>query len=106
MLFDAGYAGIDWPVEGGGRGASPVEQLIYLEELERAHAPYVGVNFVGLRGSDAHDAISWDATAGAYRRDTNRAGGVEGGITTGEPVVARVGDEAAGHAQPAGAEDR
>jgi hypothetical protein len=48
MLFDAGYAGIDWPVEGGGRGASPVEQLIYLEELERAHAPYVGVNFVGL----------------------------------------------------------
>ncbi|HXQ59537.1 MAG TPA: acyl-CoA dehydrogenase family protein [Acidimicrobiales bacterium] len=48
MLFDAGYAGIDWPVEGGGRAASPVEQLIYLEELERAHAPYVGVNFVGL----------------------------------------------------------
>ena len=48
MLFDAGYAGIDWPVEGGGRAASPVEQLIYLEELEHAHAPYVGVNFVGL----------------------------------------------------------
>jgi len=48
MLHDAGYAGIDWPVEVGGRGASPVEQLIYLEELERAHAPYVGVNFVGL----------------------------------------------------------
>lgn len=48
MLFDAGYAGIDWPLEGGGRGASPVEQFIYLEELERAHAPYVGVNFVGL----------------------------------------------------------
>jgi len=47
-LADAGYAGVDWPVEGGGRGASPVEQLIYLEELERAHAPYVGVNFVGL----------------------------------------------------------
>jgi len=48
MLYDAGYAGIDWPVEGGGRGASPVEQLIYVEELERAGAPYVGVNFVGL----------------------------------------------------------
>jgi len=48
MLYDAGYAGIDWPTDGGGRGASPVEQLIYLEELERAHAPYVGVNFVGL----------------------------------------------------------
>ena len=48
LLFEAGYAGVDWPVEGGGRGASPVEQLIYVEELERAHAPYVGVNFVGL----------------------------------------------------------
>ncbi|MHB1711029.1 MAG: acyl-CoA dehydrogenase family protein, partial [Acidimicrobiales bacterium] len=48
LLFEAGYAGVDWPVEGGGRGSSPVEQLIFKEELERAHAPYVGVNFVGL----------------------------------------------------------
>ena len=48
MLFDAGYAGINWPKEFGGRGASPTEQLIFLEESERAHAPYVGVNFVGL----------------------------------------------------------
>lgn len=47
-LFDAGYAGINWPVEAGGRGASPTEQLIFLEESERAGAPYVGVNFVGL----------------------------------------------------------
>jgi alkylation response protein AidB-like acyl-CoA dehydrogenase len=48
LLFDAGYAGVDWPADGGGRGASPVEELIFKEELERAHAPYVGVNFVGL----------------------------------------------------------
>ncbi len=47
-LFDAGYAGVDWPVEGGGRGSSPVEQLVFKEECERAGAPYVGVNFVGL----------------------------------------------------------
>jgi hypothetical protein len=47
-LFDAGYAGVDWPSEGGGRGASPVEQLIFKEECERAGAPYVGVSFVGL----------------------------------------------------------
>jgi len=46
-LFDAGYAGISWPVEYGGRGATLVEQLIYLEETTRAGAPYVGVNFVG-----------------------------------------------------------
>ena len=48
LLFDAGYAGVDWPVAGGGRGSTPVEELIFKEELERAHAPYVGVNFVGL----------------------------------------------------------
>ena len=47
-LYDAGYAGINWPAEVGGRGASPTEQLIFLEETEKAHAPYVGVNFVGL----------------------------------------------------------
>ena len=48
MLHDAGYAGINWPAEFGGRGASPTEHLIFLEETERADAPYVGVNFVGL----------------------------------------------------------
>ena len=48
QLFDAGYAGINWPSAFGGRGASPQEHLIFLEESERAGAPYVGVNFVGL----------------------------------------------------------
>ena len=48
LLFDAGYAGINWPKEYGGRGATPTEHLIFLEESERAGAPYVGVNFVGL----------------------------------------------------------
>jgi hypothetical protein len=48
LLFDAGYAGVDWPVEAGGRGSSPIEQLIFKEECERAGAPYVGVSFVGL----------------------------------------------------------
>ncbi|MEL7210566.1 MAG: acyl-CoA dehydrogenase family protein, partial [Actinomycetota bacterium] len=48
QLFDAGYAGINWPADFGGRGASPQEHLIFLEESERAGAPYVGVNFVGL----------------------------------------------------------
>ncbi|MDQ1395377.1 MAG: hypothetical protein QOG64_636, partial [Acidimicrobiaceae bacterium] len=48
MLFEAGYAGINWPKQFGGRGASLSEQLVFLEETERAHAPYVGVGFVGL----------------------------------------------------------
>jgi alkylation response protein AidB-like acyl-CoA dehydrogenase len=47
-LFDAGYAGINWPREYGGRDATLIEQLIYFEEIARANAPYVGVNFVGV----------------------------------------------------------
>jgi alkylation response protein AidB-like acyl-CoA dehydrogenase len=46
-LFEGGYAGLHWPAEFGGRGASPTEQLIFYEETARARAPYVGVNFVG-----------------------------------------------------------
>jgi len=44
-------------------------------------------------GSQAHDAIEVApemGTYGAYRRATNRAGGLEGGMTTGEELVARV----------------
>ena len=47
-LHAAGYAGINWPAQYGGRDASLTEQLVYYEELARANAPYVGVNFVGL----------------------------------------------------------
>jgi alkylation response protein AidB-like acyl-CoA dehydrogenase len=47
-LYDAGFAGINWPGEYGGRDASLTEQLVYHEEYARAKAPYVGVNFVGL----------------------------------------------------------
>jgi alkylation response protein AidB-like acyl-CoA dehydrogenase len=47
-LQKAGYAGIHWPREYGGRDASATEQLVYYEETARAGAPYVGVNFVGM----------------------------------------------------------
>lgn len=46
-----------------------------------------GFGLAGLRGSDAHDEIYRDER-GLYRK-TNRAGGVEGGISNGEEVVAR-----------------
>jgi len=49
-----------------------------------------GRTVAGGRGSVAHDAISWDADAGEYRRETARAGGIEGGMTTGDLLVARV----------------
>ena len=38
-LHEAGYVGIDWPREYGGRGASVMEQIILYEEMSRAQAP-------------------------------------------------------------------
>ncbi|WP_405735488.1 acyl-CoA dehydrogenase family protein [Streptomyces sp. NBC_00028] len=40
-LYDAGYADVHWD-------ASPTLRLIFLEETEKAGAPYVGAGFVGL----------------------------------------------------------
>ncbi|MET9924118.1 MULTISPECIES: acyl-CoA dehydrogenase [unclassified Streptomyces] len=47
-LYDAGYAGLHWPADAGGQAATPTQHLIFLEETEKAGAPYVGANFVGL----------------------------------------------------------
>jgi alkylation response protein AidB-like acyl-CoA dehydrogenase len=47
-LHDAGYAGVNWPKEFGGRGLPVTQQLVYLEEYARADAPYISVNFVGV----------------------------------------------------------
>ena len=43
----------------------------------------------GKRGSQVHDEITVDAD-GNLSRKTNRAGGLEGGISTGQPIVVRV----------------
>lgn len=40
-------------------------------------------------GSEVHDEITVDDDGNLYRK-TNRAGGLEGGITTGEPIIVRV----------------
>jgi chorismate synthase len=47
-----------------------------------------GIEVAGLPGSEAHDEIFYDDARGFYRQ-TNRAGGVEGGMTTGDPLVVR-----------------
>jgi len=46
-LADAGWAGVDWPVEYGGRGATVTESAIFFAELARARAP-LPANTLGL----------------------------------------------------------
>jgi alkylation response protein AidB-like acyl-CoA dehydrogenase len=46
-LYEAGWAGLSWPQEYGGRGATLVEQALFNEEVVRAQAPQV-VNVLGL----------------------------------------------------------
>jgi chorismate synthase len=47
-----------------------------------------GYDVAGLPGSLAHDEIFYSQDRGYYR-ETNRAGGVEGGMTNGDPLVVR-----------------
>ncbi|MES4886639.1 acyl-CoA dehydrogenase family protein [Streptomyces sp. NPDC096012] len=59
MLYDAGYADVHWD-------ASPTTRLIFLEETERAGAPYVGAGFVGLL--HAGPTIAAEGTPGQRAR--------------------------------------
>jgi chorismate synthase len=47
-----------------------------------------GFELAGKPGSLAHDEIFWSQERGFYR-ETNHAGGLEGGMTTGDPLYAR-----------------
>jgi chorismate synthase len=48
-----------------------------------------GVEAAALPGSSVHDEIAYDAEGRAFTRPTNRAGGLEGGITNGEELRVR-----------------
>jgi len=48
-----------------------------------------GFDAAALPGSAAHDEIFWSEDEG-YHRSTNRSGGIEGGVTTGDPLRVRV----------------
>jgi chorismate synthase len=48
-----------------------------------------GIDVASRRGSVAHDPIRWNADAGSYERESDRSGGIEGGMTTGGLVWAR-----------------
>jgi chorismate synthase len=49
-----------------------------------------GFDVASRRGSEAHDEILWSDADQRYERGSTRAGGVEGGMTTGDLLVARV----------------
>lgn len=63
-----------------------VHALVSIHSVKAA-AIGAGIEVAGCLGSEAHDAIHVEE--GALRRDSNRAGGLEGGVTNGEDVVAR-----------------
>src|ERR671916_2492901 len=60
-LYDGGWAGVSWPKEYGGRGATLMEQAVFTEEMARAGAPplanTLGLSLIGPTiiqyGSDA-----------------------------------------------------
>lgn len=49
----------------------------------------LGFRYSGTFGKDAHDEIFYNRERNQYYRNTNHAGGIEGGMTNGEPVVFR-----------------
>jgi chorismate synthase len=60
----------------------------------KAVAVGAGVEASALAGSAVHDEINYDREAREFTRPTNRAGGLEGGITNGEELRVR------GHLKP------
>ena len=51
QCYDAGWAGVSWPKEYGGRGATLIEYAIFLEEMARARAPqFANVLGIGIIG--------------------------------------------------------
>jgi chorismate synthase len=83
---------VSWDRKLDGRLASMLMAIPAIKAVE------IGLGGSAARrpGSEVHDPITFDASAaeadrrGGFRRLSNRAGGLEGGITTGEPVVVRI----------------
>ena len=80
---------VSWDRKLDGRLASALMSIPAVKGVE------VGIGFEAARrtGAEVHDEIEpapGRALAGNVRRKTNRAGGLEGGMTTGEPLVLRV----------------
>jgi chorismate synthase len=78
---------VQWDRKLDGRLAQAMMSIQAIKAVE------IGAGFRAARstGSNVHDAIEYDAGQRRFMRPTNRAGGLEGGITNGMPVVCRVG---------------
>jgi chorismate synthase len=75
---------VSWEERLDGRLAQAIVSI----QAVKAVAIGDGFEVAGLPGSQAHDEIFYDEEHG-YHRETNRAGGLEGGMTTGEQLVVR-----------------
>ena len=75
------YASEDWRLDARIAGAAVGIQAMKAVEIGD------GWDNARLRGSAVHDELRY---ADGYKRDTNRAGGLEGGMTNGEPVIVRI----------------
>lgn len=75
---------VQWDRKLDGRLAQAVLSIQAFKGVE------IGVGFeaAGKPGSQVHDEIVWSEESG-YTRSTNRAGGLEGGMTNGMPVIVR-----------------
>jgi len=80
---------VSWDRKLDGRLAAALMSIPAVKAVEVG----LGVEGATRKGSEVHDEIDPDETnvrAGRVRRRTNRAGGLEGGITNGEQIVLRV----------------
>jgi chorismate synthase len=73
---------ISWEERLDGRLAQAILSIHAMKGAEVGN----GYALAGIPGSQAHDEIFWSEERGYYR-ETNRAGGVEGGMTSGQPLV-------------------
>jgi chorismate synthase len=74
-----------WDEKLDGRLAQAVMSIQAVKGVEIG----AGVTAAGSYGSEVQDEISYDKSARRFRRSSNRAGGLEGGITNGEDVIVR-----------------
>jgi chorismate synthase len=75
---------VSWDTKLDGRLAQAVMSIQAMKGVSIGE----GFDLAPLPGSRAHDEIFWSEEHG-FNRETNRAGGIEGGMTTGDPVVVR-----------------